>query len=54
MILLFMFDVLDCQLSFLPGFWSRGYKTFFMLINVKMPTIVGILTQQDKLQALEF
>ena len=34
--------------------WARGYKTFFMLnsteheifllINVKMPTIVGILT----------
>ena len=29
--------------------WSRGYKTqlsmkFFQLINVKMPTIVGILT----------
>ena len=34
--------------------WSRGYKTFimlnsaehkiFLLINVKMPTIVGILT----------
>ena len=33
------------QITFLQ--WSRGYKTFFMniimLINVKMPTIVGIL-----------
>ena len=23
---------------------ARGYKTFFMLKNVKMPTIAGILT----------
>ena len=22
--------------------WPRGYKTFILLINVKMPTIVGI------------
>ena len=45
-------DVLKPRLSTMV--WSRGYKTFFMLnsvehafsplINVKMPTIVGILT----------
>ena len=39
--------------------WSRGYKTFFMLksaetkfillINVKMPTIVGILTFMSRI-----
>ena len=37
-----------------PNYWPRGYKTFscstqlsmnfFLPINVKMPTIVGILT----------
>ena len=41
--------------------WTRGYKTFFMLnsteykfimlINVKMPTVVGILTFISMLNA---
>ena len=53
-------------------YWARGYKTFFscstqlntkfiLLINVKMPTIVGILTfismintASERLKAMNF
>ena len=43
-------------------FWPRGYKTFscsiqlsmkfFLLINVKMPTIVGILTFMSRTNSI--
>ena len=47
-------DVADQIVEVCNESWSRGYKSFFvlnstsmkffLLINVKMPTIVGILT----------
>ena len=52
-----MFLVKICELTV---FWSPGYKTcstqlrlkFILLINVKMPTVVGILKFMSRINVL--